>query len=355
MSDASERAFWSRPRTVAILAGTAIVAAVAGALLTRSIPSGPKAQAQPRRPIVQIVRPQPGLPSLADTIARLCPSIASIVPGPANSGQGVSGGVPAFVISADGWLVTTATLQSAAHMHAVFGDGSEADISEVRVDPISGLAIAKTTATGLTPLNMDDQAFPRVGDFGFALQAPSGNGCSAQIAMIGSDFLADGGGPVSYVRVQPTTPAIPAGAPYLDSDGDGVAVSISDPTAPDAMLPAAIAGIVVDELIRGSPSPSIAFGFRATDFAAALADRLSDARLRGAGVAIVQKGSSADKAGLHAGDVVVAVGNSPVSSASELGRALDASQKVAALQVMRGDKRLQITVTRSDAAGPAQG
>jgi serine protease Do len=356
VNDASEQRHWSNRGRLAGIGGIALVAAVIGGLLGRSMAPGPNVSAQPRRPIVQIVRPQAGLPSLADVIANLCPSIASIVPGAAatdaNQGPGQpvpSGGTPAFVVSADGWLVTTASLPSAAHIHAAFGDGTQADISELRTDPISGLAIAKASTTGLTPVIMADQAFPRVGDFGFGLQTPNANGCSAEIAMIASDFLADGGGPISYIRTQSGGPAIPAGSPYLDTDGQAVAVSIPDPAVAGAMIPAAIAGIVIDELIRGTPSPSIAFGFRAADFSPALSDRLSDGRLRGAGIALVQRGSSADKAGLKAGDVVVAVGNSPVSSASELGRALDASEKSAALQVIRGNQRLQITVPRTGA------
>jgi serine protease DegQ len=250
-------------------------------------------------------------------------------------------------VSADGWLVTTASMKTAGQMHAVFGDGRQAAISEVRIDPISGLAIAKSDAGDLPPVEMADQAFPRVGDFGFALQSPSGNGCTSSVAMISGDFLADGGGPVSYVRASSGPAALPAGAPFLNGDGQAVAVAISDPAVPGAMLPAAIAGIVVDELIRGSPSPSIAFGFRSTDFSPGVAARVSNARLRGAGVALVQPGSAADKAGLQAGDVVVAVGSSPVSSASELGRSLDAAANKASLTIMRGDRRMTMTIPRS--------
>jgi serine protease DegQ len=350
VSKAEERGHRADPRQIAIYGGIALVIAFAAGFAGRSfMQSGNRAPAQPRRPIVQIVRPQPGLPSLADTITRLCPSIASLIPGPVrqSSNQPQSAGAPAFVVSTDGWLVTSASVASATHLHAAFGDGRHVAISELRTDPVSGLAIAKVDAADLTPIVMADQAFPRVGDFGFGLQTPNANGCSAEIAMIASDFLADGGGPVSYVRSQSTGPAVPAGAPFLDSEGDAVAVSIADPAVPDAMIPSAIAGIIVDELIRGTPSPSIAFGFRATDFSSALADRLLDGRLRGAGVAIVQRGSPADKAGLHAGDVVVAVDSSPVSSASELGRALDAAKAKAALTVMRGDQRLTLSVHRT--------
>jgi S1-C subfamily serine protease len=358
VSDRRDIDLWANPQAIATLAGVALVAGIAGALVARSLaPSGAAAPSQGRRPIVQIVRPQPGLPSLADTMSQLCPSIAFIAPGPAaanrSSQQGPAaegaGGVPAFAVSVDGWLVTTASIKAAGRMHAQFGDGRSADVSKVRIDPVSGLAVAKVNAAGLAPLTLADQGFPRVGDFGFALQTPNGNGCSGEIAMVASDFLADGGGPVSYIRTQSTGPAPPPGAPFLNSDGEAVAVSIQDAAVPDAMIPAAIAGIVVDELIRGTPSPSIRFGFRATDFSPQLADRLSDARLRGAGVAIVQRGSPADKAGLYAGDVVAAVDDSPVSSASELGRALDAADKEATLQVIRGNSRLTIKIER---AGP---
>jgi serine protease Do len=342
----------ANPRRIAIIGGVALVIAFAAGFVGHSLmQSSNRTPAQPRRPIVQIVRPQPGLPSLADTVTRLCPSIASLLPGAVSQSPSPpsAGGAPAFVVSAGGWLVTSASLASATHLHAAFGDGREAEISELRTDPVSGLAIAKVDVADLTPIVMAGQGFPRVGDFGFGLQTPNANGCTAEIAMIASDFLADGGGPVSYVRTQSTGPAVPAGAPFLDSDGNAVAVSIADPAVADAMIPSAIADIIVDELIRGTPSPSIAFGFRAADFSPALEDRLSDGRLRGAGVAIVQRGSTADKAGLHAGDVVVAVANSPVSSASELGRALDGAKGKVSLTVMRGDRKLTLTVRRSGA------
>lgn len=340
-------------RGLLVLASAGLIAAILLGALAYGSFNGGGAPSQAKHSIVQIVRPQPGLPSLADVIARVCPSIATIVPGRAGADQRApasSGGVPAFVISVDGWLVTSAAIKPAGHMHAVFGDGRQADISEVRTDPISGLAIAKASADALVPIEMVDQAFPRVGDFGFAMQTPSGNGCSSETAMIAGDFLADGGGPVSYVRVQSQGSPIPASAPFLNSEGKAVAVAIADPSVPGAMLPSAIAGIVIDELIRRTPSASIAFGFRSTDFSPTLADRLVNARLRGAGVALVAPGSSADEAGLHAGDVVVAVNGSPVSSASELSRALDAGVEDSALTILRGDSRMTVKVPRSGGA-----
>ena len=63
--------------------------------------------------------------------------------------------------------------------------------------------------------------------------------------------------------------------------------------------------------------------------------------------------SDAERAGLQAGDIVIAVGDEPVSSASELNRALDAVQTSAVLTVARRTAQVKLTVTRA-APAPAR-
>jgi S1-C subfamily serine protease len=63
-------------------------------------------------------------------------------------------------------------------------------------------------------------------------------------------------------------------------------------------------------------------------------------------VALVQPKTSAARAGLQAGDIVVAVNGAPVASASELGRALDGAGKSVSMDIARGDRRLTLTVSR---------
>lgn len=357
MSKAPKTVEWTDRRRFGVLVGVAAAASLAGALIGRTMATGPQQAVQPRRPIVQIVRSQTGLPSLAQTIDTACPAIATIIQGGASPGPVVTKArtskghafapAAAFVVSADGWLLTSGAVQSASHLDAIFSDGGRFPVSTLRTDPVSGLALAKIDSTDLPLLTFADQEAATVGDFGFAVETPTGRGCSAQIAMISSDFLADGGGPVSYLRVQSPMPAVAAGAPFLAADGKVIAIATDDAAAAGEFLPAPLAGMVVDELIRGTPSPSIAFGFRASDTAGTLSARLPNSRPRGAGIALVQPRSAANKAGLEAGDVVVAVNGSPVSSTSELNRALDATTGNAALTVMRGDQRVTMQVPRS--------
>jgi S1-C subfamily serine protease len=162
--------------------------------------------------------------------------------------------------------------------------------------------------------------------------------------MIGSDFLADGGDTVGYVRLQPAPNDWSAGTPLLGSDGR--VVGIGTDGAPGTLIPAPIASVIIDELIRNSLSASTKFGFRTVDYAAPFASRLGDIR-SGAGVALVQPGSSAEKAGLQAGDVITAVNDQPVSSASELSRLLDAASGKATLTVQRHSEQVQLAVNRS--------
>lgn len=331
-------------RNFLVIGGAVFVAAVGGAYYGRSYaptgqPEGDAAKDR-RRPIIQIVRQQPGLPTLADTIASLCPSIAAI---------GTAGGTgvvtTGFAVSPDGWVLASTAALPTGDAEVNFGANAAVPVSETRSDPVSGLSIIKSGGSGLTPVPLADQTFPRIGDFGFAIGNPAGAGCSASAAMIASDFLTDGGAIDAYIRLQPMGADLPPGAPFVS--GAGQVVGVVAPTGPaNSVIPSDIISDVVDELLRGTLSPTVHFGFRAEDFDTGFASRLSASRSSGTAVALVQPKSPAAKAGLQAGDIVVAVNGAPVASASELGRALDGAGKTASMDIARGDQRLTLTIGR---------
>jgi S1-C subfamily serine protease len=338
----------SRIRNLLLICAVVAVAALGGSFLERGLtPTGQSRRGtsqegqQPRQPIIQIVRQQAALPSIADVVTGLCPSIAAIAPSGA-TGAATTG----FAVSADGWVLAATASLPTGNLNVHFGAGPAVSVSEVRSDPVSGMSLLKTDATGLRPVRFADQAFPSVGDFGFALQDPVASGCSAQAAMIASDFLVDGAGNAAYVRLQAMGPDLPAGAPFISGNGDVVGVVGASPPA-NSVIPGAVVGDVANELLRGSLSPMTTFGFRARDFDASLAPRLDNARAVGTVVALVQAKSPAAKAGLRAGDIVVAVDGSPIASASELGRALDRAGDAASIDVARGDQRLTLKVPRA--------
>ena len=362
MSDPEAIPAWRQKHNL-VLVGVAAVAAVAGGFIGRGLAPATIANGTRARPIIQLVRPQTSLPSLADSINRLCPSVAAIVPHgqdtqlpaaakttPSSATKAAAPLTPppqGFLISANGWMIFAGAVPGSGPLDALFGDGRRVPISDRRADPVSGLTVARIPASGddAAPITLSDQSFPRIGDFGFALQSPNGTGCSAIASMMSSDFLIEGGGQSISIRLQQNGTPLPPGSPFFSVDGRviGIAVDLTG----NSLLPAPIAAIIVDELIRNSPSPLLAYGFRAVDLSPELASRLGDVRSRGVAVAVVQPRSSVDRAGLEAGDIVAAVNGSPVSSASELSRMLDAVTGSASLTVSRGDRQLTMKVGRS--------
>ena len=171
----------------------------------------------------------------------------------------------------------------------------------------------------------------------------AGTRCTINAGMIATDFLADGGGPSGYLRLQPSADSAANFSPILGNYGVVLGIAADGPAG--AFIPTAIAATIVDELVRNDQSPTTNFGFRAIDFPASVAARIGNPR-SGAGVALVRLKSPADRAGLQAGDMVAAVNGVPISGASELGRALDSVSAPATLTVVRRTQELKLTVDR---------
>ncbi|URD59810.1 S1C family serine protease [Sphingomonas sp. KRR8] len=338
-------------RTI-LLAGGLLLAALGGAAVNRwwSPPDPRPADVQrPTRPIIQIVRQQTGLPDLSDVVDRTCPSVALIVPAGAELPlTGPATAAPAVLLSDDGWLLSAASALPKGDLEAVFGNGQRTPVGEVRTDPVSGLALAKVGNPQGSSLSLSDQPPPRAGQFGLAVATPAGLGCSAAVAMVESDFVADGGAQSGYFRLQPTAADWPAGLPILAGDGRILGVIASSDQSGTALPSSTVSGIV-DELMRNSLSPTTAFGFRAVEYEGSLATRLGDVRA-GAGVSLVEPGSKTAKTGLRAGDIVTSADGTPVSGASELSRALDRAGATARLTVQRRDRQLTLTASRQTPA-----
>jgi DNA-binding transcriptional ArsR family regulator len=113
----------SRTSRGLILGAGLLIAALGGAAVSRFVSPSPRSSEQRQsRPIVQIVRQQPGLPDLGELIDRLCPSVAIIVPHDLQI-DGTASTAPAAAasaVSADGWLITASGLPQ-GRLDAVFG------------------------------------------------------------------------------------------------------------------------------------------------------------------------------------------------------------------------------------------
>lgn len=318
-------------------------------------------------PVIRVVRSAATTDSLADMVERSCPAVVairtSVTDDPAKasgskSGQATGGGpllLAGFFVSPDGIVLTRdAGLPSEGTITVLLNDGRQIPATRAAADPVSGLTLLKVEGSGFAVLGFAGPDFPRVGEWGIALSSPNGTGCAAMPAMISSDFIADGGGLWSYVRVRPELADQPSGTPVLDSNGHvlgigGMNIPGDKGFSTSLLLPAGIASGITSELLRSSTLQQNGFGLEIGDVTPGLAARLGDARQRGAVISLVQVGSPADRAGLLAGDVVLAANGGPVASASELVRILDAGQDRIALQILRGAVKLDVDLEPSGA------
>jgi len=256
-----------------------------------------------------------------------------------------------FFVSPDGYLLSVASAVPDGPIEAVLSDGTVLPVARQGLDRLSGLALFKVEANGLATLHFADDGFPRIGQTGLALVPATTTGCVARTIFVSDDFVGEADSLRDYVRLENALDANWSGEPILDLAGRVIGIAgtgaPSDAKQDTALLlPGSTAARVADQLVRDGTSPENAFGFEAEDMGQTLADRLGADRGRGAVVSLVDQGSDAAKVGLRAGDIIVAVGDQPVSSTSELGRMLDPQAHDTTLAVQRGSIRLNIRVIR---------
>jgi serine protease Do len=337
--------------TGAIVVVLIVIGVVIGAQLWRRVVTVERHVVAPIRRVTSRASPSEALPDLVDAA---CPAVVRIGLGvpPASTAKPsalASRQLAGIVVSADGYIVTSGRMLSGRESLPVqFNDGRELTAKVVANDPLSGLALVKVEGRNFATVQFADDDLPRTGDWGFTLTSPAGSGCAVQTGLVGQDFAAGGEALRSSVSVSPTIAGNVEGAPFIGADGRvlGLSAFPDDDSAgdPGVLVPGDVAARIVSEMLRSGAPPAAPFGIVTEDLGPVLAKRLGADRQRGAVVVMVKPGSPADIAGLKAGDVVLTAGQSPISGASELGRALDPDATSIDLGIIRRGQRQELTL-----------
>lgn len=338
----SPRAF---VRTIVIGLAAVALALLAALIGGKLAPGVKQVEQKVVAPAVNAVRRGAPAVDRAGMIAGACPALVAIET--AAGAPSPAGGAIGFLVSADGYLVTSARRTGAgAAPRARLGDGRRLDARRVASDDLSGIALFKVEAEGLPYLSFADEGLPPVGASGIALAAPLAQGCIAAAAMVGGDFQAEGPGARVYARLRPAPEPIFAGAPVLNDGGEVIGIAGLGGAAGDTalLLPGSTAGTVVSTLMRRGGGATNEFGFIAQDLNPALATRIGVKRQQGAMIALVAPRSAAARAGLQAGDVIFTAAGTPIANATELARALDGAGDVVTIDVRRREDRISITM-----------
>jgi len=379
-----------------------VLGAVAGAGIAAAALAGagmrwPPADASGHRPelirasTAPIFAPPPGAPlSFADIFDRVSPAVVSIdvktrvdartlrsIPGFENfpfdivpkgrgrPGQDQDDDTPApqamssgsgFFISPDGYIVTNNhVVENATEITVTLKDERELKATIVGRDEATDLALLKVDGRNFPFVSFENAAKPRVGDWVIAVGNPFGLGGTATAGIVSAYGRNIGDGPfVDYIQIDAPINRGNSGGPTFDIYGRviGVNTAIFSPSGGSVgigfAIPAEVADSVTKQLMSGGKVTRGYLGAIIQNVTPEMADSYGGpgAGRKGAVISEVVPGQPADKAGLQAGDVVIAFNGKPVASSSELTRMVAATHSgdVMHLQVVRGGKTMNVDV-----------
>ncbi len=272
--------------------------------------------------------------SLADTVARVLPSVVSIRTTSFGGGEGEASGV---ILERDGLILTNNhVVEGSTSVEVAFNDDvhdQPLQATVIGTEPGRDLAVLRVEASDLVPVELASSAALRLGDAVIAIGFPLGLGGPTVTSGIvsGLDRTIDGRNGTLTGLLQTDAAINPgnSGGPLVDRSGrlvgintagvrDGVAENIGFAIAIDGALP------VIERIRSDSPASEawlgIAFGSVGSDSAAVQLGL--DASVRGAAVTVVYPGGPGAQAKLAVGDVITVADDVPVDSAADLSKLL---------------------------------
>ena len=289
---------------------------------------------------------------------RLLPSVASLrvmvrVPG----GRRPQGAGSAVAITGDGFLLTSAhVVERSSGGVAVFADGGEAEFEVVGADPLSDLAVIRTTAGAeLATATLGDADRLRVGQLVVAIGNPlgfAGSVSAGVVSALGRSFAAapSRAGRVVENVIQTDAALHPGNSGGALANGAGEVVGINTAVVGpgigqglglavpvNATTRSFVSALMTDGRVRRAYL-GIAGGSRPLPPRAAAAT----GRERGIEVLTVVAGSPADRAGLRPEDLLVELDGVPLRSVDDLQRLMTADRigrAIPAVVVRDGEER----------------
>ncbi len=270
------------------------------------------------------------------------------------------------LVSAKGYILTNHhVVEAADEIEVALADTRRARASVIGTDPETDLAVLRIDLDKLPVATFAQSEQARVGDIVLAIGNPYGVGQTVTqgiISALGRSHL----GINTFENYIQTDAAINpgnSGGALVDANGNLLGINTAIYTRSGGSqgigfaIPSALARQVMEQIIETGTVTRGWVGIGLQDMTPELAEALKLPKVNGALIIEVLAAGPADKAGLKPGDIVVAVGNKPVTdNASTLN--LIAALKpgtVAALKVVRANDRIEFKVNVGTRPKPARG
>jgi putative serine protease PepD len=304
--------------------------------------------------------------TFAGIAARVLPSVVSINVKSTNEDDTGSG----IVLRSDGYILTNnhvvAAASSGGTVSVTFNDGSSASARIVGTDTLDDLAVVRVSKTGLSPASLGNSGAIQVGDPVLAVGSPLGLAGTVTSGIVSalnrpvetqqeqqqsSPFgLGNGGStqaqqPTVIDAIQTDAAINPgnSGGALVDAAGQVIGINSAIASLGDNVLGSQSGNIGVGFAIPINEAKTVAAELIASGHAVhpllgvSLLDQTTSAGADRAIVHTVTSGSPAAKAGIKAGDVIVAVDGLPTQGADAV---------IAAIRSHSPGEHVTVTVQR---------
>jgi serine protease Do len=268
--------------------------------------------------------------------------------------SGLGSGV---IISTDGYILTNYHVVDGAEQIKVdLNDNRTLDAKVVGLDQPSDLAVLKIDATGLPVLALGDSDKVRVGDVVLAIGNPLGIGQTVTMGIISAkgrqtglssgsfeDFLQTDApinqGNSGGALVSTASELIGINSQILSPSGGSIGIGFA--------IPSNMARTISDTLVKTGKVRRGQLGITVVKLNSDVAKELGIKETQGVGVAGIQQGGAAERAGVKKGDVITAFNGVEITEPNVFRNlvASTAPGSVVTLNVLRDGRPLELRAT----------
>lgn len=241
--------------------------------------------------------------------------------------KGIGSGV---IINAEkGYVLTNNhVIDNADKISVQLKDGRELTAKVIGTDEMSDVALIQIEKPkNLTALKLADSDKLRVGDFTVAIGNPFGLGqtvTSGIVSALGRSTGSDSGTYENYIQTDAAVNRGNSGGPLINLKGEliGINTAIISPSGGNAgiafAIPINMANNLVQQILNFGEVRRGMLGIKGGELNADLAKAFDIEAQQGAFVSEVLPNSAAEKAGLKAGDVIIAMNGQKITSFAEM-------------------------------------
>lgn len=232
-----------------------------------------------------------------------------------------------FFISADGYVVTNNhVVANAVQLQVVTDDGRVLDAKMIGADPKTDLALLRAEGQNFSFVTLAEEP-TKIGEWVIAMGNPFGLGGTVTAGIVSAQGRDIGAGPYDdFLQIDAAVNRGNSGGPTFNMSGRviGVNTAIYSPSGGSIgiafAIPAKTVKAVVAQLKERGYVERGWIGVHVQPVTKEIATSLGLKKEEGALIASTQSGGPAERAGLKAGDVIIAVNGIKIAAARDLAR-----------------------------------